>query len=354
MDNSDFKTVDQLLQIARDKLRELDNKRQKIITEIEDLNQQRDRLNKQFTSSQLSSPLVTNASLQEKKIVLFRKLFRGREDVYSRRWERMKTGKSGYQPACKNEWHPGICDKPRIKCGECLNKDYLPLTDEVTRNHLLGHEPEKVIDHKPVRDFTIGIYPLLRDETCWFLAIDFDKKTWIEDISAFLDACRSMNVPAALERSRSGTGGHVWIFFSEPVQASLARKLGSLLLTETMERRPEIGLESYDRLFPNQDTLPRGGLGNLIALPLQNKPRERGNSLFLDENFSPYGDQWDFLSTLRRMSRFEVEIIVADGISKGRIIGIRMVLLDKDHDEPWSLPPSQNISEQNIPGPYVQ
>ena len=129
----------------------------------------------------------------------------------------------------------------------------------------------------------MGVYPMLLDETCFFLAADFDKATWQDDVAAFLETCRQMNLPAALERSRSGRGGHIWFFFNEAVPATLARKLGAHILTETMERRPDIGLDSYDRFFPNQDTLPQGGFGNLIALPLQKRPRESGNSVFLDE-----------------------------------------------------------------------
>ena len=118
-------------------------------------------------------------------------------------------------------------------------------------------------------------------DLCWFLAIDFDGTEWVDDVSAFLETCHTLKVPAALERSRSGNGGHVWIFFCEPIQASLARQLGSAILTKTMEKRHQIGLKSYDRLFPNQDTMPKGGFGNLIALPLQKAPREKGNSVFL-------------------------------------------------------------------------
>ena len=151
----------------------------------------------------------------------------------------------------------------------------------VVRNHLQGFDPQD----RSGRDFTIGVYPMLPDETCWFLAVDFDKVSWQEDARAFLETCSLLNVPAALERSRSGNGGHVWIFFTEPVPAALARQMGAFLLSQTMERRPEIGLDSYDRFFPSQDTLPRGGFGNLIALPLQKKPRENGNSVFVNEQF---------------------------------------------------------------------
>src|SRR5437016_1889660 len=183
---------------------------------------------------------VNHLSAPEAKIALFRSLFRGREDVYPRRFESRKTGKAGYSPVCGNEWIQGICEKPRIKCADCLRQRFLPISDNVIRWHLSGHDDSG-------RDFVIGVYPMLLDESCFFLASDFDKTTWQEDAKAFLEICGRMNLPAALERSRSGNGGHVWMFFSEPVPASLARKLGAFLLTETMERRPDVGLDSYDR-----------------------------------------------------------------------------------------------------------
>ncbi|MFZ5645375.1 MAG: TOTE conflict system archaeo-eukaryotic primase domain-containing protein [Bacillota bacterium] len=184
------------------------------------------------------------------------------------RWEG-KDGKTGYSPACGNEWKRGVCGKPQVKCATCENRDLLPVTDQVIYNHLAGNH-------------IIGVYPLMPDETCWFIAADFDKKTWQEDSGAYLEACREMGVTAALERSRSGNGGHVWVFFEHPISASLARKLGCAVLTRTMEKRHQIGLDSYDRFFPNQDTLPKGGFGNLIALPLQRSSREKGNSIFLE------------------------------------------------------------------------
>jgi hypothetical protein len=180
---------------------------------------------------------------------------------------------------------------------------------------------------------------MLPDETCWFLAADFDKAAWLEDARAFLETCKTYQAPAALERSRSGNGGHCWICFSEPIPATLARKMGAFLLTQTMERRPEIGLDSYDRFFPSQDTLPKGGLGNLIALPLQRKPRENGNSLFLAENGSPYPDQWAFLSSLRRMTRQAVEVVVAGAEAEGDLLGVRIPVTDENDDRPWTLPP---------------
>ena len=288
---------------------------------------------------------VNQHSPAETKIVLFRSLFHGREDVYPRRFESRKTGRAGYSPVCGNEWVQGICEKPRIKCSECPHQRFLPVTDDVIRWHLQGHD-----DHS--RDFVMGVYPMLLDETCFFLAADFDKTTWQDDVAAFLETCRQMNLPAALERSRSGRGGHIWFFFNEPVPATLARKLGAHILTETMERRPDIGLDSYDRFFPNQDTLPPGGFGNLIALPLQKRPRESGNGLFLDERMTPYPDQWEFLSSVHKISRGEVEEVVRLAEAKGKVIGVRLVPEgDEEEAAPWMAPPSRRRKDTLIAGP---
>jgi superfamily II DNA or RNA helicase len=183
---------------------------------------------------------------------------------------------------------------------------------------------------------------------------DFDKTTWKEDAIAFLETCKTYNVPAALERSRSGNGGHIWIFFSEPISAPLARQLGAFVLTETMERRPEIGLDSYDRFFPSQDTIPTGGFGNLIALPLQNKARELGNSLFLDQEFSPYLDQWKFLANVRRMKPQEAEILVEEAVRRGQVVGVRMHVTDEDENEPWTAPPSRQPKPIPVTGPVPE
>jgi superfamily II DNA or RNA helicase/very-short-patch-repair endonuclease len=278
------------------------------------------------------------------KIALFRSLFRGRHDVYPRRFESRKTGKAGYQPVCANEWVRGVCEKPRIKCSDCLNQRFLPVTDEAIRWHLSGQDDER-------RNFVMGIYPMLRDETCFLLAVDFDKADWREDAGAFRETCRCLNVPAALERSRSGNGAHVWIFFDQAIPAALARQLGSHILTETMDRRPDIGLESYDRFFPNQDTLPKGGFGNLIALPLQMRAREAGNSLFLDDAFVPWRDQWAFLSAMRCMDRHAVEAIVRDAEARGRIVGVRLSTAEHDEAQPWALPPSRRSKPLPMDGP---
>jgi len=143
------------------------------------------------------SPPVDQASSSEAKIALFRSLFRGRDDVYPRRFESRKTGKASYAPACANEWIRGVCEKPRIKCAECPNRRFLPVTDEVIRWHLSGWDAEG-------QPFVAGVYALLQDETCFFLAVDFDKAGWREDASAFRETCADLNLPVALERSRSG------------------------------------------------------------------------------------------------------------------------------------------------------
>ena len=277
------------------------------------------------------------------KIGLFRSLFRGREDVYARRFESRKTGKAGYAPACGNEWIRGICEKPRIRCADCSHQRFLPVGDDVIRWHLSGYDDDR-------QPFVAGVYPMLRDEACFFLAADFDKAGWREDATAFAATCRQLDLPAVIERSRSGEGGHVWLFFAEAIPAALARRLGSYLLTETMERRPEVGLDSYDRFFPNQDTLPHGGFGNLIALPLQKQARERGNSVFLDGDLVPYVDQWAFLSTVRRIAASRVEAIVRDAERSGQIVGVRFPPADEAEDEPWTAQPSRRRKPPAIAG----
>jgi len=293
---------------------------------------------------------INNQSSQEEKIRLFRSLFKGREDIFPRRFESSKTGKTGYAPVCSNEWKSGVCQKPQISCQDCLNRAFTPVCDEIIRNHLKGEEPNDLRG----RDYTIGVYPLLTDETCWFLAVDFDKTTWIEDAQAYLVTCKSYQVPAVLERSRSGNGGHVWIFFDESVPAIKARKLGAFLLTKTMNQRPEIGMDSYDRLFPSQDTLPRGGFGNLIALPLQKKPRGRNNSVFVDQDLNLYSDQWAFLSSIQKMSLQELEQIMENVKDEREITGVRSVVIDENENEPWKPTPSRKFIEKRINGPLPE
>lgn len=276
-----------------------------------------------------------------RKIKIFRSLFRGREDVFPLRWENSKTGKSGYAIACGNEWVRGLCRKPQVKCSECVHQAFLPITDEIIRFHLSGKDARG-------RPFCAGVYPMLADETCWFLAADFDKASWQSDVRAFLDTCRAFDVPAYLERSRSGNGAHVWIFFDEPVSAADARMLGTFLITRTMESHPELGMGSYDRLFPNQNTLPKGGLGNLIAMPLQRGPRQAGNSVFVDEDLVPYPDQWVILAQVRRVTAKQLSAVLANVPSAA--IGLPFPEDEDAATSPWTLPPSRKSQRDNLAG----
>ncbi|MEK3990858.1 TOTE conflict system archaeo-eukaryotic primase domain-containing protein [Robertmurraya sp. FSL R5-0851] len=280
----------------------LELKLKKALEELEKYKDENENLKKlliqhniHFEPMKPNNPLLKSEIIKQ-RINIFKRLFKGRTDVYSVRWE-SKSGRSGYVPACENEWVPNICDKPNIKCSSCTNKKYLELTDKVIYEHLSGKK-------------TIGIYPLLKDDTCYFLAIDFDKSSWRDDASAFLKTCKEYNVPSFTEKSRSGNGCHIWIFFEEPIPAAKARKLGNSLLSKTLELRYEIGLDSYDRMFPNQDILPDGGFGNLIALPLQRTPRQNGNSIFVNVDFEPIKDQWAYLAKVQKLKITNVEQIL--------------------------------------------
>lgn len=276
---------------------------------------------------------INNQSRPEEKIKLFRSLFQGREDVYALRFESVKTGKSGYQPACRNEWRPGICNKPRIKCADCKKRHFLPMNDDIIRYHLTGEKPSSFQGGKP-KPWVVGVYPLLVNEYCWFLAVDFDKEQWKQDARMYLDSCREEGIPAYLERSRSGNGGHVWIFFEEPVPARIARNLGSALMTKTLDKRPEIGLDSFDRFFPNQDTMPKGGFGNLIALPLQKRAREKNHSVFLDESFVPVKDQWKLLASIQKVPKTIAMDYVQQAAYRKEVLPVSQ---DENYEEdkPW-------------------
>ena len=245
-----------------------------------------------------TAPVHAHSSSQE-KIEFFLSVFKGREDVYARRYHSTTSGKSGYTPVCKNEWVNGLCDKKKHKCPECPNREFKPLTAEVVKAHLIGRDPL-------CRDVA-AIYPMLEDNTTWLLAADFDEENWQLDVAAFCKCCKDMGLAPAVERSRSGNGAHVWFFFSEPVTAADARRLGTSLLTRTMAHRHELSFSSYDRLFPSQDTVPKGGFGNLIALPFQGQAQKDGNSLFVDDSFLPYPDQWAFLSSLPKITSEQLE-----------------------------------------------
>lgn len=332
--------INRLLAEAEQNLATLNGRQAELLRQVAQLQEEKVSLIYRRPTALLpAEPPITNQSPHETRIALFRSLFRGRDDIYAKRFENLRTGKPGYAPACRN---------PRA--AKLEDREFLALTDEVVRNHLQGIDPHD----KSRREFGIGVFPMLSDETCWFLAADFDKAAWADDTRAFLETCKHFQVPATLERSRSGNGGHIWIFFAEPVPAVVARKMGAFLLTQTLEGRPEIGLDSYDRFFPSQDTLPTGGFGNLIALPLQQKPRANGNSLFLDENFVPYQDQWAFLSSVRRMSRQEVEAIAGEADKQGDLGGVHIPITDGNDDQPWAALPSRRRRDSPIVGPLPQ
>ena len=266
------------------------------------------------------------------KVALFGRLFRGRTDVYPVRWESKNSGKSGYAPACANEWRAGVCEKPRIKCGDCSNRLLIPLTDGVLYKHLAG-------------DHTVGVYALMPDDTCYFLAVDFDKADWRDDALAFMHSCRELGVPAALEVSRSGNGAHIWIFFAGRVSARDARRLGTAVISHTCARTRQLTLSSYDRLFPNQDTMPSGqggspagsrvgGFGNLIALPLQKRPRETGGSVFVDDALRVYADQWAFLAGVQLMAPHDIEPTILRATGGVHPLDVTFVE-EEDLKQPW-------------------
>ena len=267
------------------------------------------------------------------KIALFRRLFRGRTDAYPVRWESQTSGKSGYAPACANEWRANVCDKPRIKCSDCSNRLLIPLSDAVIYDHLAG-------------EHTIGIYPMLEDDSCYFLAVDFDESDWRDDALAFLQSCEDLGVPAALEISRSGNGAHAWIFFSSRVSARDARRLGTSIISHTCARTRQLKLESYDRLFPNQDTMPKGGFGNLIALPLQKWPRENGCSVFVDTQLRPYPDQWVFLASIKPIAAHDLEPTILRATGDAHPLDVTFID-DEDLATPWK---QQSTSTNKLGG----
>ncbi len=253
------------------------------------------------------------------KIKLFMSLFKGRNNVYATRVVN-KKGETYYPPVCLNIWKPGICGKPKMKCANCSQKKYAALDEKVIAKHLKGA-------------IIAGIYPLLPDETCYFLAIDFDGDGWQKDVLVLREVCHKFSIPIAVERSRSGEGAHVWFFFEKPIPAIQARKLGTSLITYSMNKRHEINFKSYDRFFPNQDTMPKGRLGNLIALPLQKMARAEGNSVFIDEDFKPIPDQWEFLANIKKLTADEVEMYISK-LFHGNELGV-LKKDDENNQKPW-------------------
>ena len=230
----------------------------------------------------------------EEKVDLFLSLFGARRSVYPKLWINLKKGSKGYSPACGNEWVHGLCEKPRVRCSDCPNQNFPTLDHSAVHSHLTGRH-------------TIGTYAIREDDSCIFLAADFDGDGWMQDIEAYRRAAEQMGISVAIERSRSGNGGHAWIFFARPVPAVLARRLGTLIVARASSFHQGMKLSTYDRFFPNQDMCPKGGFGNLIALPLQQEPRKSGHTLFLDDNFEPVSDQWVYLASLPKIDLAELQ-----------------------------------------------
>lgn len=333
-----------------ERLAVLDKERASVIADIEALRAAAvaDSVSRRGDLAELETarPRLDNHSPSHAKIGLFRRLFRGRTDVFPLRWENSKTSRSGYSPACANEWRRGICEKPKVKCSACAHQAFIAVDDAAIERHLRGATQ----DGSP---WVMGVYPLLTDGACWFLAADFDDGEWRRDVLAYAETCRRNQIPVAIERSRSGNGAHAWIFFADAAAATSARRLGAYLISQTMERLPDIGFKSYDRFFPSQDTLPSGGFGNLIALPLQGGARSMGNSVFVDDTFTPHPDQWAFLAAMDPISQDRIDELVSEASASGELLPVRIPLADDD-EEPWLASPSRRPSQPVIDGQLPQ
>lgn len=282
----------------------------KLEARLAELVRERDAISTELASLKVASaaavPMSRGSTVADRppqnpaeKVALFLRLFRCRQSVYPKLWENPRKGTKGYSPACQNEWARGICQKPKVKCSECPHRVFPRLDEAAVEAHLRGKH-------------TVGTYAIREDDTCTFLACDFDGTGWRSDILTYQSVGQQMGVQVSIERSRSGAGAHAWIFFSEPVPARLARALGTLILSRCGEVCHTLSLESYDRFFPNQDFIPKGGFGNLIALPLQKTPRDVGNTVFLDGSLQPRPDQWAYLALVVRLSLHDLNGVLSE------------------------------------------
>ncbi|MBD3822775.1 MAG: DNA helicase, partial [Thiotrichales bacterium] len=288
------------------------------LAELENEKQQLLALREAFRSAQNERSVQTFTP--EQKVALFRQRFRGREDIFANRWQNQQ-GRSGYSVACDNEWVSGLCNKPRIKCQDCSHRKFSELNEHIIYRHLAGHQ-------------VVGLYPLLKDNSCYLLAADFDKGCWQEEVKAMSKACQAFDIPHAIEISRSGNGAHLWIFFETNILANQARALGFTLLDKAMEIFPNLSFDSYDRLFPNQDVLPEGGFGNLIALPLQKEARLSGRSCFVDSDLNAIDDQWQYLAGLKTLTQSSIDQLITT-ISPNTLLLSEQGLTD--NRPPWEI-----------------
>lgn len=310
---------------------------------------------------------IINKNISKEQIDLFITLFHGRTDVYAKRFI-SKTGNVGYSPGCNNFWRHGVCPKregKKIKCFDCPNRNWIKLNRTLLREHLEGRKSDGTD--------VIGIYPMLADETCFFIVFDFDNherqkdtneneganedNDWIEDVNAMREICMVNGIDALVERSRSGKGAHIWMFFEEAIPASLARKFGMALLTKGAESVNQINFKSYDRMLPAQDKMPAGGLGNLIALPLQGQALRKGNSAFIDEKWNVIPDPWKLMAGVKRITKQFIEEKIQDWTS-GSVLGIlasdmsNEILKEEVEDsiKPWEKKTNKQIYPDDIDG----
>lgn len=294
---------------------------------------------------------TSKAAIEEERnnqIDLFRSLFKGREDVFARGYISKKSGKIAYSPACSNFWKDNLCSRKmensnskRINCYDCPNCAWISLDNDIIWHHLQGKDEQ-------YRD-VIGIYPMLPDGTCSLLVFDFDDENWQEDVNNTRIICKKNNIKPYVERSRSGEGAHVWFFFQTPLPAYTARKFGAALMTRGADLVNQPNFKSYDRMLPNQDYMPKGGLGNLIALPFQGRARRNGNSVFIDEKENPILNIMDFFRNIKKLSSEFVDEKIAEWTKLNGELGILTKYEAGEKEKPWEKSASISLSSSDVP-----
>ncbi len=309
------------------------DEKQQLLQRIAKLEQENQRLRELLSQHGIAdiSPIQSEVLTGQHAMLLY-SLFRGRKDVYSRR-SINKDGHAVYYPVCENFWKSGLCPKregKRVKCAECSNRAWAPLIQRVLLSHLQGKKEDGTD--------VVGIYPMLPDETCNFLVFDFDNHDgealdWKSEVDTMRQICTRLEVPCLVERSRSGNGAHIWLLFSEAISAETARKFGAALLTKGAEFVNIKTFQSYDRMLPAQDHMPQGGLGNLIALPLQGQALQKGNSAFVNERWEACPDQWEYLRNAKKISKEFVEERTKEWTPQG-VLGV-LSTAETEKATPW-------------------